>query len=408
MRRASGRPFYGWTMLGALSLAQVTAWGVLYYGFAVFMLPMERELGWSRAELSGAFSIGLLTSALAAIPIGRYIDRRGARELMLCGSCAAVALLLAWAHVETRAAFYAIWFGLGLTMAAVLYEPAFAIVVAWFERRRATALSVLTSVGGFASTIFVPAITHLVIKTNWRTTLLVLAGLLTVILIPIYTWVVRSRPGDLGLQPDGASGRTHTGDARVREWPHADRVDLPRGRVWALALAFGLTTLASSAAFVHAYPFLIATGRREQAAALVIGLAGAAQVPGRLAFGAINRAIPAAWLTPAVFLIQAMGLACLALARHASILVIAFALLFGAGTGLCTLVRAKLVADRFALVEYATVSGKIAASGLIARAAGPFIAASAAAMFGGYEMVWWLMMTATCAGALLLRAQHHA
>jgi MFS family permease len=91
--------------------------------------------------------VGLLASALAAVPLGHYIDRHGARGVMTVGSCAASLLVVAWARVETLPAFYVIWIGLGSAMAAVLYEPAFAVLVRWFVRGRAQALSILTSVG---------------------------------------------------------------------------------------------------------------------------------------------------------------------------------------------------------------------------------------------------------------------
>ena len=138
------RVYYGWYVLGGLSVTQIVSWGILYYAFGTLMPSMQAELGWTASEITGAFSSGLLASALTAIPVGHYIDRHGARGVMTVGSCAASLLIVAWAHVETLPAFYAIWIGLGMAMSAVLYEPAFAVLVRWFVRRRAHALSILT------------------------------------------------------------------------------------------------------------------------------------------------------------------------------------------------------------------------------------------------------------------------
>lgn len=398
MDTAPSKPFYGWTVLGALAIAQIAAWGVLYYGFAVFLLPMERELGWSRAQLSGAFSIGLLTSAAAAVPIGRYIDRHGARGPLLAGSCAALPLLVAWAYVDTLWAFYAIWIALGLTMSAVLYEPAFAVIVAWFDRRRATALAILTSLAGFSSTIFVPLITVLIERQGWRRALLTLTVALAFILLPIYAWIIRSRPSDLGLHPDGVA----TAAAPARSTT-ATAIAPPAGTgVWTLSLIFGISTFGGAAAVVHALPFLIGQGMKTTAAAAVMALLGAAQVPGRVAFGALGRGLPTRWLTPAVFLLQALGLASLALVRTSPAFIIAFAVLLGAGNGLTTLVRPLLVAERFGIAQYGAVSGRIAACGQIARAAGPFAAAWAFGLFGSYEPVWWWLAVATAGSAVML------
>src|SRR5678809_1311620 len=120
---------YGYVVLSTLCVTETVSWGIMYYGFAVFLRPMEEALGWSRVALTGAFSTGLLVSALAAVPVGRWIDRHGGRALMTVGSVAGTLLMVAWARVHDVGVFYAIWGGLGLVLAATLYEPAFAVLV---------------------------------------------------------------------------------------------------------------------------------------------------------------------------------------------------------------------------------------------------------------------------------------
>ena len=121
-----------WGIVGALSVTETVSWGILYYAFAVFLIPMQRELGFSTAELTGAFSLALLVSAVAGIAVGRWLDRRSPRGLMTAGSIAATALVLAWSQVDGLAAFYALWIAIGLVMAVVLYEPAFTVLAKWF------------------------------------------------------------------------------------------------------------------------------------------------------------------------------------------------------------------------------------------------------------------------------------
>src|SRR5262245_64744038 len=101
---------------------------------------MEQALGASRVAVTGAFSIGLATSALASISVGRWLDRRGPRGLMTLGSCLATLLTFAWARVESLAALYAVWFLLGFAMAATLYEPDFDVVVFLFVLGRERAM----------------------------------------------------------------------------------------------------------------------------------------------------------------------------------------------------------------------------------------------------------------------------
>ncbi len=142
-----------WSLVAALSATETVSWGILYYAFAVLLVPMQRELELSAAQLSGAFSLGLLVSGLAAVGVGRYLDAHGPRALMASGSAAAAALVATWSQVDSLAAFYLIWVGIGLAMATVLYEPAFAVLAKSCRdpasRRRA--LTTLTLVGALAS-----------------------------------------------------------------------------------------------------------------------------------------------------------------------------------------------------------------------------------------------------------------
>src|SRR5436309_7080136 len=164
--------------------------------------PMEADLGYSRVQLTGALSIGLLTSALAALPVGRWIDRHGARGVMTLGSCLATALLLVWSRIESLGALYAVWALMGLAMAATLYEPAFAAIVGWFPLQgRDQALLVVTLVAALASTIFMPFEAWLVGRLGWRGTLAALALILAAPTIPIHALVLRRPPRTAGRDP---------------------------------------------------------------------------------------------------------------------------------------------------------------------------------------------------------------
>src|SRR4029078_3139715 len=94
------------TILWALSLGQMITWGLVYYTFPLFVVPMEKELGWSRNELFGALSAGLLVAGLCSIPVGAWIDRGHGRLLMTGGSLLAALLLFAWSQVHSIAMFY--------------------------------------------------------------------------------------------------------------------------------------------------------------------------------------------------------------------------------------------------------------------------------------------------------------
>jgi MFS family permease len=376
------RPYYGWPLLGCLSAAETVSWGVLYYSFTVFVRPLESELGWSRAQVTGAFSAALLASGLAALPVGRWLDRHGPRGLMSAGSAAGAALFGLFATVESLWAFYAVWLGLGAVMAAVLYEPAFAVVATWFVRHRDRALVILTVSAGLASTFLVPLATWLVAHLGWRGAAASLGLLLAATTLPLHALALRRDPASVGQHPDGD---THP-DAAV-DVPSVSAVSYGIGpRFWRSTAALTLVSLVTVAATVHLVPYLTGAGIAPAQAAAVLGLVGLMQLPGRLLFGALRRVLAWEWMTAAVLLVQSAALAVLASSTSRPALV-AFVVLFGAGNGLVTLLRAAAQADHAAPGRYGRVGGVLSLFTTLGRAAGPFVASLAYAASGGYRTV---------------------
>ncbi|MBA3554684.1 MAG: MFS transporter [Gemmatimonadales bacterium] len=248
--------YYGWALVGVLGLTATVSYGVLSYAFAVFIAPMMQELGWSQATVTGAFSLGSLVAGFAAIPLGRLVDRHGARGVMTAGAMLATVLLIAWSRVDSVAEFYAIWALMGLATAAVLYEPAFAVIATWFRVRRSRALTVLTFIGGLASVIFVPLATWLVAAHGWREALVWLAAIYAPLTILPHAVVLRRQPADLGLLPDG-SGVT-LGEPEVVEERSVVTAEALRSRPFRwLAIAFALSSLTTTAVSVHLVPLLL-------------------------------------------------------------------------------------------------------------------------------------------------------
>ena len=300
--------YYGWVVVGTLATTETISWGILYYAFAAFLVPMQQELGWSTAALTGAYSLALLVSGLAAVPVGRWVDRHGPRLLMTLGSIGGTILLLTWARVESLPGFYLLWLLMGLVLAATLYEPAFTVVATWFHRLRGRALLLLTFVAGFASTIFLPVATALIEQMGWRQALVALAAFLAVTTIPAHALVLRRRPEDLGLLPDGERSREERhGDVHLAIEGVSLRHALHEHGFWWLTAAFFFGTLASVAVAVHLIPFLLAEGYAPGFAAAATGLIGATQVAARVVVTLVGNRCPAVPLTAAVFALQGVA-----------------------------------------------------------------------------------------------------
>jgi MFS family permease len=405
--------YYGWVMLLALAFTQVTSWGILYYGFSVFLKPMGSDLHWSRATMTGAFSLALAVSGVAGVFVGRWLDRHGPRLLMTVGSCAAALLLLALSMVHTIALFYLIWAAIGVAMAAIFYEPAFAAIATWFVRYRSRALTIITFVGGFASVIYIPLITWLVRTQGWRTAMVILAIVLAVATIPLHALILRRRPQDLGLLPDGgetgseqrAAGSDAQRDRQIAlSTQHSvrarDAIHSTSFR-W-LTGAFFLAFLANVAVTVHLIPYLTDHGFSAGFAATAAGLIGTLALPGRLIFTPLGGRIPRRFVAAGIFLFQTVGLIVLVTVPSTAG-VIVFVVLFGIGFGAITPARAALVAEMYGPREYGTISGVLALFVTGARAIAPVSVGLLYTFFGRYEPVFWMLiaLSTLATGAVL-------
>jgi MFS family permease len=391
MRFFMGRPiYYGWPMLTAVSTAQVVSWGILYYAFSVFLTPMQAELGWTTVELTGAYSLMLLCGGLAALPVGRWLDRHGPRALMSIGSIMAVLLVLAWSQVHSLPTFYLIMAGIGFVSAAVLYEPAFAIVAVWFRRLRGRALTLLTFFGAFASFVFIPLSAWLLGIFGWRGALVALAVILGTITIPIHILLLRRRPEDLGLLPDGETAiRGPTAAVQSAERSITTGVALRELRFWLLTFAFAASTVAGVTLTVHMIPYLIGLGHTAGFAATVAGLFGLMSLLGRMTIGPLGDRFARQWVTAALMGMQVIGMATLIVFGTSAAGALAYIALFGAGSGTLTIMRAALLAEHYGPANYGTINGaqNLALTG--ARTVAPVGVGLLIVFLGGYTALLW-------------------
>jgi len=394
---------------GTLAVTETTSWGVLYYAFAVFLVPMQEELGWSRTAVTGAYSLGLLVSALAAPLAGRWLDRHGPRGIMTLGSMAGAVLLLGWAAVEDLLVFYLVWVGIGVAMAATLYESAFAVLAKWFERSRARALLLVTLASGLASTIFLPLSAWLVEAQGWRGALLTLAAVLAFLTVLPHALVLRRRPEDLGLLPDGIEPTRSPQEetARMANELRTERRSVPLGAAlrgpafWLLVAALFLGTLSQAAMYVHLIPYLAEKDYRLGSAATLTGLIGASQVFGRVIITFLEGRLPRDVVTAGIFALQAAALVVL-IGWPSPLGVLMFVLPFGAASGAVTLARASAVADFYGPAHYGSIGGVVGMFVTGARTLAPVGAGAMSAALDGYVPVLWTLVSGSALAAIAM------
>ena len=366
------------------------SWGICYYGFAVLIPPMERDLGWSRATLVGAFTIAVIASGLAAFPVGRWLDRGSARLVMTTGSVLATLGVLAWSQAHNVIAFYGAWLLLGVAMGLVLYEPAQVVLIKQFDARATKAITTLTLVAGFASTIFQPTIAALQDAIGWRDALVVAAIGLGVVTISIHALVLPGRPAPSVLEPVAAT-RTATPPAPMMR----DRTML------GLTIAFTLSIGAMSAAIVHLIPYLTDHGWTDLHAAIAAALIGATQVAARIVFGIFADRIAPARLALAVLLVPVGGIVVLAISDGNAAAWAAVAML-GIGQGTTTLLRPLVLSQRLNPLAYGRGAAQSAAWSTVARAGAPLLLAGAAGLgASGYPIGFAVAALVGIAGAIV-------
>ncbi|MBM7517644.1 MFS transporter [Nocardioides nitrophenolicus] len=356
-------------VLLALCGTVTIAYGVLYYAFTVLASTIVDDTGWSATAVTTAFSAGSLVGALAGVGAGQVMQRRGPRLVMTAGSVLAAIAVAVIAVAPSLPVFTIGWLLAGTASAGTFYPPAFAALTQWYGERRVQAITTLTLVAGFSSTIFAPLTAELGDRLGWRATYLVLGALMLVATAPAHALALRPP-----WRPAVLSGHHST---------RSDRSILT-SRTFVLVTTSGaVTSLVMYASLVHLVPLLRDRGSSVQLAAWALGLSGAGQVLGRLLYPALQRRTTPNGRATASIVVLALTVLALGLLRGPVPLLIGVAVLAGAARGVFTLVGATVVSDHWGPARYAALNGVYNAPLGIAAALAPAIGAALTAATGG-------------------------
>ena len=355
-----------------LSLAQLITWGSGFYGFALFMGPMEAALGMDRAQSSLAFSLALLGEGVMAFAVGRWVDQGHARRVMTLGSLAVGLCFAAHRWVDSVAGFYAVWSCMGLAWAATLYTPAFTVLTQRYGSAYRRAIITMTFLGGLASTVFIPLTAALVEHWGWRDALWVLAALNALVCAPLHAW---------WLRPSSSHSHSPAGAAvLVDHTSHHDRHEhrtwsahLKQPAFWWLSVFVVLMMGTTAALPPHLVSLLREAGMSEAWAIAMPASIGVFQVVGRLALYATEHRLPVhqgnLWL-PALI---PLSFAVLLWGYGPVWWSLLFVLLFGVGNGLLTIVRATAMTEYVSRLHTGSLNGLLGFPTALARALAPWV-----------------------------------
>ena len=318
---------------------------------------------------------------------------------MSAGACLAGLCLLGLAAVRQPWQFYVLWgLGIGLAMGLTINEVPFTAITNWFVRRRGTALAIYAGVGGLALPLFVPAAGWMVAHLGWRPALAVMSLSLLLVMLPLCAGLLRRRPEDIGLLPDGqpdaapGSGEQPAGIAFAAA--------LRGVTFWMLTVATALANLGFGLVGIHQVAFLIGRGYGLVLAAAVVGAVGLVSLPARVVFSLATDFLSAQRVLAIAITAEGCGIALLVLARSAAWLLL-YVLVFGLAFGSIGPLRAATVAQRFGRRAFGAIVTAAAFPTYVAIAAGSFVSGWLFDRLGSYDAVFWAAVV-SCAVAVMI------
>lgn len=352
------------SVVAALGTAQTLAWASSYYLPAMLAAPMARDLGVSTPTVFAAFSVALVVSALLGPYAGRAIDHWGGRPVLASTNLVFALGLVALANAQGPVGLFAAWTILGIGMGSGLYEAAFAALVRLYGHGSRNAITGITLIAGFASTVGWPLSTLLELQVGWRGACYVWAALHLLIGLPLNLLLPKA-------QAHEPAPEAETDPATAASAPAPIDATLAQRASVLLALVFAATWFISTAMAAHLPRLLELNGATLATAVAVGALVGPAQVAGRLLeFGVLRRVHPLLSARLAA-LMHPLGAALLGIVGAPGAAM--FAILHGTGNGILTIAKGTLPLVLFGPQGYGHRQGLLMIPARIAQASAPWL-----------------------------------
>lgn len=388
--------FYGWVVVAVCFVTM--GLGVnARTAFSLLFPPILDEFGWDRGVTAGAFSFGFVVSAVLTPMLGRLIDRRGPRLAIELGvGLTAAGLLLATLAQQPWHLYLTLGVLVGGGTVALGYTGQALFLPHWFVRRRGLAMSIAFSGVGVGSIVLLPWLQVVIERAGWRSACLMLGIVLLVVLAPL-NLLLRGRPEDLGLRPDGdppsGSGEAEreAGAGPVDEgWTLAQAMHTVR--FWWIALGYFCGLFAWYAVQVHQTKYLVEVGIDATDAAWTLGLVSLVAIPGQIALGYLSDRIG----RRSVWLVGSLGFAVcyatLLLLEHSPTLPLLWVMVVAQGTlgyGLTSVIGA-IPAETFPGRHHGTIFGSLMLASICGGAAGPWLTGALYDLTGSYAPAFWI------------------
>ncbi|MEM7267995.1 MAG: MFS transporter [Pseudomonadota bacterium] len=363
------------TALAMIAAAETIVWAALFYFFPIMLLRWEADLGWDRGDVALAFTLALAVSALASPLFGRLIDLGLSRFTLPATAAVGGLALIFLASVQSQTVFYATWAIIGFCCAGCLYEPCFAFLTRVKGENARGAITMVTLVAGFASSISYPVADALAGAYGWRFAATVFAAAVLLIAVPLFTVSAHILQKD-AIPQTVAPAQDHAAATAARRTL----------TFWLLATAFPLLAITHGMAISHIIPLMGDKGATHAQAVLAASLIGPMQVVGRIVMMTAGRRLSGADITLISFGGIALSMLIMLSAQSGDWRIFGFVTLLGACYGVQSITKPLVTADLLGLAGFGAISGALALPYIAAVAAAPF----AAVLFwrwGGYDLM---------------------
>ena len=375
-----------------LAVGQTLGYATLLYLFAAILTEVEADTGWSRATLALGPTVSLLVAAAAAPFAGRLVDQGQSARLLTGGAALGAAAVASLALVTAPWMWIAVWAVIGLAYAASLYDVCFAFLTRRLGPGARAAITRVTLVAGFASTLAFPAGAGLAETFGWRTAALVFAAVQLGVTVPLNALAsVRLRRRDRPPPPGPRDPETG-----------ALRDALRRPAFWGIAGALGLVSLNHGMLYTYALPLMQDRGAAPAMAVLAAACVGPAQVAGRIVLMLTESRMGVNRAAAAMMAGYVLGALALIAAGVAWWLVFAYAVAQGAAVGMMSILKPVIIADVLGRRGFGTVSGTISMATQAGTAAAPLMGALVQGAWGMGAMIGLATALAVSAAVLMV------
>jgi len=398
--------FYGWWIVGAAFLVAMYVGGAVFYGFTAIFEPIANDMGWSYAQVSLAASLRGLELGFLAPVTGILTDRLGPRRLIFGGAVITALGFFLLSRTTSLATFYVAFAFIAIGMSATTLTVLMTGIANWFRLKIGMASGIAMSGFGFSG-LMVPLIVRLIEVYDWRTTMIILAAGMLLIVLPL-SFVFRHHPEHYGYSPDGRKEVPITPGLNATQ-PQTEELSIRAGHAlktvtfWRMALTFMIHALLVSTVITHVMPYLSSIGINRSRASLVAMMLPIMSVGGRLSFGWLGDKYGRRRTVAVAFAMMTAGMLLFSYAQAVGLwLLIPFILLFGIGYGGSTATRPSMVAEYFGRANYGTILGLIVGVNAIGAFIGPPLAGWVFDTWDSYQGVWLAYSGLAIVGSLLI------